>query len=218
MKGADPLIYAELLSNIRQVSVITALSTPSDASTRVELLKGGNAIAVLHRGEIATSNLPGQVAPTAPLQKPALGVSEISWRLPLAIANNPRSAETLQDNEVPWSARDLKGPIELSCRDCGSVIVKKGTIKEWKDLPSENWAEMMEFWHCHKPDVPKHEQNESLHGSSDHADSGDGDPNANRGYGANTKFTASTSIGFVDSTTFLLANDDCSNIQGHEVR
>jgi hypothetical protein len=217
MTGAGPLIYAELLSNIRQVSVITALSTPSDASTTVELLEDGHAITVFHRGKVATANLPGQVPLNLPLQKPALGASEISWRLSLASAPTPRSAECLQDNEVPWSARDLRESTGLSCRDCGCDIVKKGTIKDWKDLPSENWAEMMEFWHCHKPDVPKHEQNRSVHGSSDPA-TGEDDPNANRGYGANAKFIARSSTGFVDPTTFLFATADCANIEGSEVR
>ena len=100
------LIYAELLSNIRQVSVISALHTPCDASTKVELSKAGQQFVLYHAGEVITLDLPGQVSPKAPLQTPTPGSKEISWRLPLAHAAAAAGIESSQDNEVPWSARD----------------------------------------------------------------------------------------------------------------
>ena len=219
MTDARPLIYAEFLSNIQQVSVIAALSTPCDTSTRAELLNGGLQIAVFHRGEKTTLDLPKQVSPGAQLQRPTSGSKEISWRLPLARASSDRSADSLLDNDVPWSARELGEDSKFTCRACDATIVERGRIKEWKDLPSENWAEMMEFWHCHKPDVPEHEQGGLQNGTSGHEKNpNDEDPNANRGYGANTKFVARASTAFVDPTTFLLTGSDCSNIEGQEVR
>jgi hypothetical protein len=219
MGEVKPLIYAELLSNIRQVSVIAALNSPSDASTRVELLDGGSQVVVSHYGQSSALTLPGKVSPYSQLQKPAFGQKEVSWRLPLASApSSARVVENLQENETPWSARNLKEDAEFSCRECNAIVIKKGLVKEWRDLPSENWAEMMEFWHCHKPDVPKHEQNGLNGDSSGHTHQSGTYSNANRGYGANTKFIARKSIGFVDPTTFLLASADCSNIQGLQVR
>ncbi|EPE36587.1 hypothetical protein GLAREA_08750 [Glarea lozoyensis ATCC 20868] len=215
MAGVKPLIYAELLSNIRQVSVIAALNTPSDSSTRVEVLDGGRQILVSHQDLSSVLILPGQVTLYSQLQQPVSGQKEVSWRLPLASApSSGRVVANLQENETPWSARDLGEDAEFSCRECSAIIIKNGSIKDWKDLPSENWAEMMEFWHCHKPDVPKHEQNGPNNGSSDHKHHSHTDSNANRGYGANSKFIARKSTGFVDPTTFLLASADCSNIQG----
>jgi len=73
----------------------------------------------------------------------------------------------------------------------------------WKDLPSENWAEMMDFWHCHKPT-----EHESHAGHSDEETA-----TANKGYAANSKFTAQNKVGFVDLTTFLLDAKDCNNIR-----
>jgi hypothetical protein len=75
-----------------------------------------------------------------------------------------------------------------------STIVEAGTLQVWKDLPSENWAEMMEFWHCHKP-------HEHKHGNDD-------DDLTNRGYGASSRIAAQSSVGFVDLTSFLLAESD----------
>jgi hypothetical protein len=106
--------------------------------------------------------------------------------------------DTMQTNCAPWSAKYLGKETEFVCRGCGSEIVKKGSIGTWRDLPSENWAEMMDFWHCHKPEVPGGHVEQSA---------------ANRGYGANTKFTPTPGIGFVDLTSFLLADTDCQNTQ-----
>lgn len=88
----------------------------------------------------------------------------------------------------------------FSCRGCTAVIVEKGQVGEWRDLPSENWAEMMDFWHCHKPDDHDH-GNAHQHKDTNLA--------SIKGYGANTRFTAQVGVGFVDLASFLLAEDDC---------
>lgn len=76
--------------------------------------------------------------------------------------------------------------------------MSKNTIKAWKDLPSENWAEMMEFWHCHKPHDHDQRDPESL---------------ASKGYGANNAISAQPGIGFVDLTSFLFAESDCDGLK-----
>lgn len=201
-----PLIYAELLSNIRQISVIAALDTPCDASTNVELSANGQEVILHHHGRKTSLNLPGQVAPNSQLQKPVLGGQELSWRLPLAGPLMRPNTEGAVSNEAPWPARNLKEDTEFRCRSCEALFLRKGTVRSWKDLPSENWAEMMDFWHCHKPDIP--ETNKNGHAGYSHEDH-----NANRGYGANAKFTARSGVGFVDLTTFLVAESDCSGIE-----
>ncbi|KAF5022241.1 hypothetical protein F66182_5714 [Fusarium sp. NRRL 66182] len=82
--------------------------------------------------------------------------------------------------------------------DCGNEFVAQNTINTWKDLPSENWAEMMEFWHCHKPHDHQHQDSESL---------------ATKGYGANHAISAQQGTGFVDLTSFLFQESDCSGLK-----
>ncbi|KAF4989583.1 hypothetical protein FGRMN_9045 [Fusarium graminum] len=65
-------------------------------------------------------------------------------------------------------------------------------------LPSENWAEMMEFWHCHKPHDHEHQDPESL---------------ASKGYGANHAISAQQGTGFVDLTSFLFSEPDCRGLK-----
>jgi ubiquitin-protein ligase E3 D len=205
MSRPKTLIYAELLSNIRQISIIAALEVPCDSSTQVELSQDGHQFLLHHDGNVHTLNLPGCALMDFRLQSPALGSKELSWRLPLAGEPRIPSAES---SDAPWPAKDLKESSEFRCRSCGEVVVGKGAVRVWKDLPSENWAEMMDFWHCHKPSV--HEPNcstDSGHRSHDKAHGSD------RGYGANTKFTAQPRTGFVDMTTLLLAKPDCRGIE-----
>jgi hypothetical protein len=199
-------MYAELLSNIRQISVIVALEEPCDLTTKVQLSADGRRF-ILHHGAVESSlDLPGQAPLSFWLQEPAFGANELTWRIPLAGQPTRASMDTIQSNAAPWSSKVLGEETEFMCRACGAVVVKRGSIRVWKDLPSENWAEMMDFWHCHKPDVrgaidssPPNEAVEQLA--------------ASRGYGAHTKFTPAPGIGFVDLTTFLLADADCQNIQ-----
>ncbi|KAH8794578.1 HECT-like ubiquitin-conjugating enzyme-binding-domain-containing protein [Hyaloscypha sp. PMI_1271] len=198
MSPPKPLMYAELLSNIRQISVIVALEEPCDLTTRVELSADGWRFILRHSEEASSLSLPGQVSPGFQLQRPVFGAKELTWRLPLAGEPTCTSMDTMQSNCAPWSAKYLGKETEFVCRGCGSEIVKKGSIGTWRDLPSENWAEMMDFWHCHKPEVPDGHVEQSA---------------ANRGYGANTKFTPTPGIGFVDLTSFLLADTDCQNTQ-----
>lgn len=205
------LLYAELLPNIRQVSVMVTLDQPCYSSTKGLLAADGRHILLTHRGENYTLNLPEQAVPTTELQKPIIGSKELSWRLAVAGLPSHSSAEFAQSNDAPWPAKDLGPSSEFCCRRCGAVIVPKDAIKSWRDLPSENWAEMMDFWHCHKPeDKPDVETNgEESHAGHIHSE----DPNANRPYGANTKFIAQPGIGFVDLPSFLLVDSDCQNLQ-----
>lgn len=199
MSTASPLIYAELLLNIRQVSVFAALQSSSDASTKVELSADGRRIALHHVGKTTVLSLPAKVIPSAKLQRAPSGSKELSWRLPLAAEVKRGDPDS---DEAPWPAKGLGEDTEFRCRKCDAVVVKKGAITVWKDLPSENWAEMMDFWHCHKPEE---------HGKAGHTH-GD-DPNENKGYGANTKFMARSKVGFVDLSTLLVAEEDCTSIQ-----
>ena len=200
MSELQPLMYAELLANIRQISVIVSLDTSCDSSTVIDLSIRRDSITIRHGGLTTTLPLPGQVAPNAVLQSPMLGNRDLSWRLPLAGEPTRGDPDT---NESPWTANSLDKDTQLCCRSCDENLVKKGSIKIWKDLPSENWAEMMDFWHCHKP--TEHES----HAGHSH----DENATANKGYGANSKFIAQSKVGFVDLTTFLLDPKDCRNVR-----
>ncbi|KAI1425327.1 ubiquitin-conjugating enzyme E2-binding protein [Xylaria sp. FL1777] len=187
------LIYAELLSNIRQVSVGCTLPTPASTATRATVSANGRSLTITHCGCSETVPLPKTVALVSQLPIKESGSTKLSWRLPLA---SPPTGRVLSASEesVPWSATDLEPGSAVVCRTCQSTIVDAGTLKVWKDLPSENWAEMMEFWHCHKP--------------HSHTNGHDEEHLTDRGYGASSRIAAQSGVGFIDLTSFLLADSD----------
>ncbi|KAK3694079.1 ubiquitin-conjugating enzyme E2-binding protein [Podospora appendiculata] len=219
-------IYAELLSNIRQISLAVSLGSPSDGSTRITVTADGKDVEVRHRGEVHILRLPAKIAlgsALLPITRP--GAAALSWRLPLdqdAFAS--QHGDVADGRPAPWSATDLEAGSQVACRQCQSVIVARNAIQVWKDLPSDNWAEMMEFWHCHKPDDAEHHS----HGHEAHdrrAENGNpegeaDDQNAKanekslaaRGYGASSAISAQQGVGFVDLTTLLFAESDCQAI------
>lgn len=108
-------------------------------------------------------------------------------------------------NWVPWGAGELngKGAARIVCRECGAEFVGSGKVKEWKDLPNENWAEMMDFWHCHKPSEHHHR-----HGHEE-----EGEIGKSKGYAAANQLRAVKGTGFVDLGAFLLRKEDCIRIK-----
>ncbi|KAL7935333.1 ubiquitin-conjugating enzyme E2-binding protein [Trichoderma chlorosporum] len=190
-------IYAELLSNIRQVSVIATLSSPSNATTKAEILDDGRRIQIHHQGEIRSLDLPASVSIRSTLHISENFSQGLAWRLPVSATEAQLTRFSAENQSVPWVSTDLKAGSCIFCRHCNHNIVQQGRIKSWKDLPSENWAEMMEFWHCHKPHDHEHHDGENL---------------SKRGYGANSTITAQPEVGFVDLTSFMFSELDCDGL------
>ncbi|KAK2006693.1 hypothetical protein LZ32DRAFT_611035 [Colletotrichum eremochloae] len=205
-----PSIYAELLANIRQLSVAVSLPSPAGSHTQGLVTPDGATLQLQHAGTQTSFKLPGRVqtrGSTLPTPPPASRA--ISWRLPLevdasALSPMTTTARSPHDEPVPWTALDLAPGSAVVCRACTAPLVPPGRAREWKDLPSENWAEMMDFWHCHKP--TDHERHEHGRGEQDHLAT-------RRGYGANSSIAAQPGVGMVDLTSFLFSESDCTGLE-----
>lgn len=129
-----------------------------------------------------------------------------------------RPRDELIDDYVPWTAADMSPSTRVRCRACGNVFLgstadqgpgesTQGWI--WKDLPSGNWAEMMDFWHCHKPDPheedPKAEASAALKVEEQNAQV--------KGYGASNRVEAIPGTAFIDVATLLFAESDCVGLR-----
>ncbi|KAL2212372.1 ubiquitin-conjugating enzyme E2C-binding protein [Sarocladium strictum] len=194
-------IYAELLSNLRQLSVVASLPSHSDGTTSASLSSDGLRLTVSHQGQTQEIKLPERPIASA-LQVPEARSTEVSWRLRLPPLDQPPPRFTLEDQPLPWNARDIQRGSAVTCRACKASLINAGRIAEWKDLPSDNWAEMMEFWHCHKP---------VDHNNPSEGAEADG-KTTNKGYGANNVISAQQGIGLIDVTSFVLSTDDCSAV------
>ncbi|KAB8267015.1 ubiquitin-conjugating enzyme E2-binding protein [Aspergillus minisclerotigenes] len=152
-----------------------------------------------------------------------LDQQEYSFRMQIDDEDNSLlSREEHMDSFVPWTAIDMTSCTRLCCRHCKNILldshVSRGSCAEekdmqgwmWKDLPSGNWAEMMDFWHCHKPDP--HEGHDHGHEHVNGATAEDQNATV-KGYGAANQVVATAGTVLVDVATFLLTDSDCRGLK-----
>jgi hypothetical protein len=191
-------VYAEHLLNIRTLTIQVSLPTDSDGSTAVSA--DGDVFTLSHQGEIKKVSFPVSIpdAERVKFSVPSAPSRDLSFRVRLSddLPRDSQSSETI----IPWTAASLSQQIRLHCKLCQADVLPQGAVQTWKDLPSEGWAEMMEFWHCHKPNEPH-----------DHEHQTD-----KKGYSADSMLAITSSVGLVNATSFVLAADDCQTIKvGH---
>jgi hypothetical protein len=204
-------LYAELLLHVRTITLFASLRTHHTHETTAKLSSDGTCITVSHEGRTASIRMPFEVKgggdaemtlPSEPHSK------DITLRLQLEELEDSDVLGALQSDErkvnvVPWdgASLDKQSDVEIRCKSCRAIIVPPDQIAQWRDLPNENWAEMMDFWHCHKPD--EHHLHDHTH---ENAIEG-------KGYSAGNRLKATKGLGFVDLTSFLLDEQDCEGAQ-----
>ncbi|KAL5121369.1 hypothetical protein ACEQ8H_000837 [Pleosporales sp. CAS-2024a] len=204
-------MYAELLLHVRTITLFASLRTHHSRETTAKLSSDGTSITVSHQGRTASIRMPFHVqgGGEAEMTLPASPQSkDITLRLQLEELEESNMLGALQSedrraNVVPWdgASLDKDGDLEVRCKRCSGSIVPQDRITHWRDLPNENWAEMMDFWHCHKPDE---------HHLHDHTHE---DTIGTKGYAAGNQLRAREGLGFVDLTSFLLKEGDCEGAQ-----
>ena len=198
-------LYAEYLPNLRQINVFVTLPSPSWEWTRAYKALP-NAIEVIHRigpaDDLSVSmSLPFVLkeANCAEYDRGSLfqlpvsqGATHLSWRL-----DADRSYSLLDKSSMEiWSERVLKAEAQVACAKCSHPLTKG--INEWKNLPSAGWADMMDLWHCHKPDVPR--QNKKGVGST-------------KGYATAKVLKPSEDCALVDGCSFYFARGQLLDLE-----
>jgi hypothetical protein len=192
-------LYAELLIHIRQLTLHASLETEKNEHTKILLSSDKKIVTALHEGENASIYLPTQISGTANVTFPLKRRTELSTKLQIEDLHQLEQAlEASSDIEVPWPASELTDQTSISCRECNKVVMKTGTVKEWKDLPNENWADLMDMWYCHKP--------------HDHHENGE-EAAELKGFSANSRLQITSGLGFVDLLSVLFDPNDCSDIE-----
>ncbi|KAL4897618.1 ubiquitin-conjugating enzyme E2-binding protein [Aspergillus ambiguus] len=236
MTETPPLyLHAELLPNIRHITLYISLSPTIQAKNifpKITLSESRRAVSVSlpepfdHVAE--TIKLPARVNEAArrtltttssPHTQAPKTAPEYSYRM--QIDDNPAepllSHEEPLDSFVPWTATNMGPSTRLRCRVCENIILDCPEKKEtgggaapdgwvWKDLPSGNWAEMMDFWHCHKPDPIEEPAPASGNLSQEQSA-------VVKGYGAANRVVAAAGTVLVDVATFLVSGMDCRGLK-----
>jgi archaellin len=170
-------LHAELLPNIRQLTVHVSLPIPSSSidlrASTITLSESRRAITVYTvRGSgdekldlLETLKLPARVTEASRRNltfaghqvlsggdRESTNSTEYSFRL--QVDEHDTSLITVnnglhEDDFVPWTAKDMSPHSALHCRSCSQEILgcrqQEASSWAWKDLPSGNWAEMMDF-------------------------------------------------------------------------
>lgn len=195
-------IYAELLLHIRIVSLYVTLDTEHSASTIVSLAEDGETINVAHHNAKASLQVPTRIArgESRTIDLPSSPSKELTLRLQLNDAvQKTLPLQNMTENLVPWTASSINDTASVMCSHCDTVFVESQKLRGWQDLPNENWAELMEFWHCHKP---------SSFATGSHREIAD-----SKGYGESSKLRALKDVALVDTISVLLRPESCVGIR-----
>lgn len=193
-------IYAELLLNVRSVTVFISVPTICTIDTQVSMRSDCRTLNVQHDGKTATSCLPCIVTHHGNIAYSRSQTKEISFRLqPSSCSRESALDYQASTSETLWSAAMLSVSSRISCQSCKVILAKP--ITTWKDLPSSGWADMMDLWHCHKPDPF-----DDRHGPTE-------DFESTKGYAASNMLGPRESVGLVGITDFWLSESDCAGIR-----
>ncbi|KAK9379034.1 HECT-like ubiquitin-conjugating enzyme-binding-domain-containing protein [Kockiozyma suomiensis] len=146
--------YAELLPRISSLTlVISPLS-----STPLLLNRLGSSILFVNLasdGIGSTIELPASVAPDTSISL----VSKTAFVENTATIRLKANREPGPEHQSPFPATVLAKAEQISCKSCLSRLLPEQS--KFLDLPSENWYEMVDYWHCHKPDHHDHSRDAS---------------------------------------------------------
>lgn len=196
-----PHIYLELLPNIRTISLSVHPKLPTNEHKVIVNVRDGELVAFEQCGTTTLIPLPVNVVndSTHPLRMIDLSSGDLTARLQPDLTSLQTLLDSCGDDYVPWSAHELETSSKIRCASCDAVIVDSSVMTSWKDLPSANWAEMMDFWHCHKP-----HENEKQHIH---------ETTSSRGYSAGNHLTARRGVAYVDISSLLLSAEDCASVK-----
>jgi len=192
-------LYAELLLNIRQVTVFAVLPSSCNETTHIKLRDDQRTLSLQHEKDKATIELPSIVVNKENLIIPTVPTRELSFRVAVGcVTKHTTQAKLATDSDIPWPATKLSSQTRINCQSCGSLLIEAGNVTVWKDLPSGGWADMMDFWHCHKPTTEDEAELSSAN---------------NKGYSAANVMGPVLGTGLVDTSHLWFAFGQCRGIQ-----
>ncbi|KAK9237609.1 ubiquitin-conjugating enzyme E2-binding protein [Lipomyces kononenkoae] len=146
-QGHNIAYFAELLPHIAQISLtISPLDAVPIHFTRISSSK----LYVKATSESAASiiTLPGSTTKDVPISLQQL--CQLNSDIKTGSVRLKAERDEREEHIVPLSARQLSDCKAVQCRECGADLLKDNV--KFLDLPSENWYELLDYWHCHKPD------------------------------------------------------------------
>jgi hypothetical protein len=143
-------LYAEFLLNIRQVTLYATLKNKQGEEVKAHIFSDRKSITVTHDGDSGRIIYPSGISGTAEVHIPLTTANVISLRFDIVEDGPSRNDRLEVANDSPWPAHCLGPETSIACRQCRKIVVHPKQ-RTWQDLPRSDWADMMDFWHCHRP-------------------------------------------------------------------
>lgn len=155
-------LFIELLSNIGVVQVITngeIISLTNSDRFKNDI---GNEIAIQYEKDLRVFQLPfevilnDQVCESLKSSKKSIRCKYIINRMSKPLIDDLISKRNPQSKtKISKALKDsTRGFLSVDCTQCSEEIFRiDQNFPKLLELPDENWKEMMDLWHCHKPDI-----------------------------------------------------------------
>ena len=190
-------LYAEFLLHIRHVTIYAHLHSADSDDSRAYIRSDRKSLTVTHNGDSATIIYPSGISGKATIDFLAARSQTISLRLEIVEDDKPSHGLYMDvANDSPWPASSLTSETQVACRSCNTIVIKDGP-HTWKDLPRSDWAELMDYWHCHKPPTEASPHQQTAH----------------KGYATTNKPVVQHGIGFVDNCHLLVSETECPGLK-----
>ncbi|KMP09910.1 hypothetical protein CIHG_07238 [Coccidioides immitis H538.4] len=202
---------------------VTLADLPNSSETQsiLEIVPSRDELLLSVGDQKRSLRLPARVAPSAPSYFPLqpgsasnIDQREFSFRLQVDEGSQCFPSRDASTPQIPWSAKHMSAETQIKCRACGNILLEPqgGNRMVWKDLPSANWAELMDIWHCHKPDS---------HEDGDHKDkithngpmSTHNESAASKGYGAGNHTVCQADTVLVDVMNFYVTETNAVGVE-----
>jgi HECT-like Ubiquitin-conjugating enzyme (E2)-binding len=144
--------FAEGLPRLGVVNLHVALNSASTEATSITTTEDDTTIILQHQHEEFVILLPSSPSATETIPLPP-GKSIITSRL--SISRPPTDDQLLPllsaNDVLPLGSQGTT----LSCVDCRKSQLVTPQMR-WKDLPSDSWVELSDYWLCHSGSTHSH--------------------------------------------------------------
>ncbi|EMG50707.1 hypothetical protein G210_1548 [Candida maltosa Xu316] len=154
------MYFTEYLPRLNSISVI--IDVPGNF-VLTDILKLGLVSPQTVNIQIKNEDSPISISLPIPISKlDIVGIKVANNTLAFSIKLMDIKHETIpftNQSIDQWSCKDLDRTPQINhrhefkfvCQNCSSLLIDSLNYN-FKDSPSELWYEMMDFWHCHKPE------------------------------------------------------------------
>ena len=190
-------LYAEFLLHIRHATIYASLHSTRDDEAKAYICSDRKSVTVTHNGDKATIVYPSGISGKATVDFPVAKSQTISLRLEIVEDNKPSHGLHMDvANDSPWSASSLTSETQVACGSCNIILIEDGP-RMWKDLPRGDWAELMDYWHCHKPSNGPSSSPQIAH----------------KGYATTNRPRVQYGVGLVDNCHILVSEIECPGLK-----